>query len=176
MTGPAAAPPHAPGPAPDTRVPRAPAALPALPQIQSKGETPCLRFACSACCHDIEMLLTDDDLARLTAARPGLDFHFRADDGYLQLRTRDGPAARGGAGRPCVFLDPDGRCSVHDVRPEGCRLYPAMWADEARRAELDDVYCPHTEHFILSQATGDAARRLAQRLHAERDARVRQGP
>ena len=147
--------------------------LPRLPQIQAKGEVPCLRFACSACCHDIEMLLTEDDLARLRAARPGLDFHFQAEDGYLQLRTRDGPAARGGSGRPCVFLDPDGRCSVHDARPEGCRIYPAMWVEEARKAELDDVYCPHTEHFLLAPAVGDAARRLAGRLHAERDARVR---
>lgn len=146
---------------------------PSLPSIPVKQDVPCITKQCSACCHDVEMLLTNDDLARLSAARPAVAFWFQADDGYLQLRTRDGPAAVGGQGRPCVFLADDGRCTVHEVRPEGCRLYPAMWVDEARRAELDSDYCPHTDGFVLSTAVQDAARRLAQRLHAERDARVR---
>lgn len=143
-----------------------------LPEIPVKRDMPCVTQQCSACCHDIEMLLTNDDLARLQAEKPGVDFWFQADDGYLQLRTRDGPAARGGAGRPCVFLANDGSCTVHAVRPEGCRLYPAMWVDEARRTELDADYCPHTDGFALPTATQDAARRLAGRLHAERDRRV----
>lgn len=145
--------------------------LPNLPQIPAKGEIPCITKQCSACCHDVEMLLTNDDLARLQAARPGEEFWFQADDGYLQLRTRNGPPARGGQGRPCVFLADDGRCNVHAIRPEGCRLYPAMWVDEVRRAELDADYCPHTDGFLLPSAIQDATKRLAARLHAERDAR-----
>jgi hypothetical protein len=148
--------------------------LPTLPQIGARGN-PCLDHGCSACCHDIEMLLTDADLERIAAARPGMDFWFRADDGYAQLRTRDGPPAAGGEGRPCIFLAPDGRCSIHEVRPEGCRLYPAVWDDSLRDAELDDLYCPHTDGFLLEPPVRDAARRLAQRLHAERDRRLR-GP
>lgn len=142
-----------------------------LPVIPAKGLMPCLERGCSACCHDTEMLLTEDDVRRIAAARPGVDFHFLAGDGYLQLRTRDGPPSRGGTGRPCVFLDPEGRCSIHADRPEGCRLYPAMWADDLRRAELDTAGCPHTDGFVLSPQAADATRRLAGRLHREAAAR-----
>lgn len=158
--------------------------LPSLPQVPARGN-PCFEHQCSACCHDIEMLLTDADLERITAARPGLDFWFRADDGYLQLRTRDGPPATGAWGgdgrgpapggespRPCIFLDPSGACGIHAVRPEGCRLYPAVWDDALRGAELDADYCPHTDGFLLPRATEDAVRRLAERLEAERAQRT----
>jgi len=144
-----------------------------------------MEHQCSACCHDIEMLLTASDLARIQAARPGMDFFFRADDGYLQLRTRDPPAAQGAWGgkdpdpatvttqpRPCIFLDPSGACSIHDIRPEGCRLYPAVWDEGLRDAELDDMYCAHTDGFALPRATRDAVGRLAKRLQAEQQARL----
>lgn len=147
--------------------------LPVLPSIPAKGN-PCRDLGCSACCHDIEMILTDADLARLRAARPGEDFWFQADDGYLQLRTRDGPAAAGGAGKPCWFLGADGACTVFADRPEGCRLYPAVWDDALRAAELDGDYCPNTDRFLLPSATVDAVRRLAKKLQAELAAR-RQG-
>jgi len=169
--------------------PAAPPALPVLPSTPARGaEPPCLAMGCSACCHDIEMLLTEDDVRRIRAhlgpAGNPLDFHFEAEDGYLQLRTRNGPAAKGWQGgsglvqlgggppRPCIFLSEDGRCSIHDVRPEGCRLYPLVWDDGLRAAELDDLYCPHTQGFLATAAAGDAVQRLAQRLHAERDARM----
>ena len=146
------------------------APLPQLPQIPSRGN-PCLDNACSACCHDVEMLLTESDVARIGQAQPHLDFMFEADDGYLQLRTRDGPAARGGRGRPCVFLDPSGGCTIHAIRPEGCRLYPAVWDGVLRSASLDAEHCPHTAGFMLPRATADAVGRLADRLEAERRAR-----
>jgi Fe-S-cluster containining protein len=151
--------------------PADPAVLPALPV---RGATnPCLAHACSACCHDIEMVLTEADLARLRRVRPDEDFWFQAEDGFLQLRTRDGPPARGGEGRPCWFLTGDGRCGVHDDRPEGCRLYPAFFDEEVRRAALDDLYCPHTDGFQLPRAHADAVARLALRLEAERRGRTR---
>lgn len=147
-----------------------------LPAIPFKGaDPPCLARGCSLCCHDIEMLLTEDDLRRLGRERPGEPFWFVADDGYLQLKTRDGPPAAGGHGRPCWFLAPDGRCSVHAARPEGCRLYPAVWADDLRAAELDADYCPHTDGFLLPPATADAVRRLAARLQDERRRRAPAG-
>ncbi|MES2154324.1 MAG: YkgJ family cysteine cluster protein [bacterium] len=149
-----------------------------LPQIPFVSVNPCVAHACSACCHDVEMLLTDADLARISAAHPGRDFHFVADDGYLQLRTRDGPPARGSHAapgalpRPCTFLSEDGACTIHAIRPEGCRLYPAVWDDALRGAELDADYCPHTDGFRLPAATVDAVRRLATKLEAERAARA----
>lgn len=152
--------------------PLAPPPPSALPQIPVKAGMPCIERQCSLCCHDIEMLLTDDDLRRLAKVRPGEDFWFLADDGYLQLKTRDGPPARGGAGRPCWFLGADGLCTVHEVRPEGCRLYPAVWADDLRAAELDKDYCPHTDGFLLPPRTADFVKRLADRLQAERRQRA----
>lgn len=133
---------------------------------------PCLEHGCSACCHDIEMLLTDEDVARISAAKPGTEFWFLAEDGHRQLKTRDGPAARGGSGKPCVFLSPDGTCSIHSVRPEGCRIYPAVWDEDAHRVHLDQEYCPHTDGFLLAPATRDAALRLVNRLQAQRTARA----
>jgi Fe-S-cluster containining protein len=152
-----------------------PAAPAGFPEIPVRSDVPCIEKSCSACCHDVEMVLTEGDLSRLLAARPGEDFWFRAEDGYLQLRTRDGPAAVGGEGKPCWFLAPDGRCTVHAVRPEGCRLYPAFYDETVRSAALDDLYCPHTDGFLLPQATKDAVRRLALRLQEERAKRVRKG-
>ncbi len=143
-----------------------------LAEIPVRGRSPCLAKGCSACCHDNEMLLTESDVARIRAARPGVDFFFQNADGFLQLRTKDAPPAMPGAGRPCVFLAADGRCTVHDVRPEGCRLYPAVWDAEAERAILDGEYCPHTDGFSLPSATRDAVRRLAGRLMSERDRRT----
>ena len=148
-----------------------------LPEIPVRGkESPCAAKGCSACCHDVEMILTEDDLRRLREARPGEDFWRLADDGFLELRTRDAPAARGGQGRPCWFLDPEGRCTVHAVRPEGCRLYPAMWDDGLRAAALDDDYCPHTDGFVLSPGLKAPVRDLAARLHAERRRRLQAVP
>lgn len=159
--------------------------LPNLPQVPFRSGNPCMEHQCSACCHDIEMLLTESDLERIQAAKAGMDFFFRADDGYLQLRTRDPPAAAGAWGgptpdpatvstqpRPCIFLDPTGACSIHDIRPEGCRLYPAVWDEGLRDAELDDMYCPHTDGFALPRVTRDAVSRLAARLQSERKARM----
>lgn len=143
-----------------------------LPVLPAVGQSPCEANGCSQCCHDIEMLLTDADLVRLTAARPATDFWFQADDGFLQLRTRDGPPAKGSpGGKPCVFLGDDGRCTVWADRPEGCRLYPAIWDDGVRAAILDTDYCPHTDGFRLPRSMDDATRRLADRLMSERDAR-----
>lgn len=160
-------------PPPPRAPPPPPAPGPSLPSIPFVGATdPCSRHGCSACCHDIEMILTEADLTRLRAARPDEDFWFRADDGYLQLRTRDGPPAAGGEGRPCWFLEPSGRCSVWADRPEGCRLYPAFYDETVREAALDPDYCPHTEDFRLPRATNDAVRRLADRLQAEQARRT----
>lgn len=159
---------------------------PSLPVIPVKQGMPCLEQGCSACCHDTEMLLTLSDVERIQAARPDTQFHFVADDGFLQLRTRDAPPVSGWQGgpsqsstlaanvapRPCIFLNNVGHCSIHDVRPEGCRLYPGVWDEEIRKAALDAEHCPHTAGFNLAAGTKDALQRLATRLVAERDARV----
>ena len=144
--------------------------LPAIPTI---GDGPCLANGCSACCHDTEMLLSEADILRISVHETEPFWH--EDDGYLVLRTRDGPPVAGHRGRPCWFLTDNGRCRIHDWRPEGCRLYPAILDADRGRARLDDEHCPHTDGFRLPRATDDAVRRLVDRLERERDSRSQQG-
>lgn len=99
------------------------------------------------------MLLTNADAERLPSEG------YEQVDGYVQLRTQDAP------GNPCFFLE-NGRCSVYDDRPEGCRLYPAVTDGET--VFLDAEHCPHTAEFPLPRATQDAVLRLAARLEQER--------
>lgn len=147
-----------------------------LPVVPAQGD-PCTERGCSTCCHGTEMVLTEDDLVRLRTflgGRPDLpqEGWFLADDGYVQLRTA--PPAAPGLERPCAFLV-DGRCAVYPVRPEGCRLYPAVWDEALRSAVLDDEVCPHTGRFRVLPATAAAVRSLGERLEAERRARMRPG-
>ncbi len=122
------------------------------------------------------MLLTEADVERIwdVAEELGIqEWHMLADDGYLQLITRDGPPARGSpGGRPCVFLGDDGWCRIWAARPEGCRLYPAVYDDGLRAATLDADYCPHTDGFRLTPQMDAATRRLVERLKAQRRDRI----
>ncbi len=152
-------------------------ALPDLPVIPSIGN-PCVERGCSKCCHDTEMLLTEDDVRRISAVRPDMEFYFQAPDGFLQLRTRQAPAAAGGpAGTlPCTFLHPDGSCTIHQWRPEGCRLYPGIWDSDTKVPVLDDQECPHTDAFALDADAMDGVARLAATLVHERKERLTKRP
>jgi Fe-S-cluster containining protein len=85
------------------------------------------------------MTLTESDVARLRVAGHR-DFFFVNDDQDFQLENVDGQ---------CVFLV-DGRCSVHDDRPQGCRTYPMILDLSVDRVVLDDV-CPWSSEFSFSQ-------------------------
>ncbi len=153
--------------------------LPELPLAAGRTAPPCETEPCSQCCHDIEMILTEADVGRIAlrvAASPSLrkqmdeigPWHFEAEDGFLQLHTRPGLPARGSpGGSPCWFLGDDGRCRIWDARPEGCRLYPAIWDDAGQEAILDADYCPHTDGFGDPAPMTQATRDLAARLDAE---------
>ena len=83
---------------------------------------------CSACCRGMgeSIVLTPLDLYRLEA---GLSCSFgellidrielNLQDGLIlpNLKMRDKDEA-------CVFLDENGRCAVHEIRPDICRLFP----------------------------------------------------
>jgi Fe-S-cluster containining protein len=103
------------------------------------GTNPCVRNACHICCLDTRMTLTEADVARLEAAGYE-DFYFVNDDHDLQLLNVDGH---------CIFLV-EGRCSVHDDRPEGCRLYPLILDLSVDRVVLDAV-CPWADEFTFTQ-------------------------
>lgn len=93
------------------------------------------------------MTLTEADAASLEAAGHR-DFFFVNDDHDFQLKNIDGR---------CVFLV-DGRCSVHDDRPEGCRLYPLILDLAVDRVVLD-AFCPWAKEFSFTQDDGVQLRR-----------------
>ena len=83
---------------------------------------------CSACCQGMgESIVVDPyDVYRLTK---GLNLSFEAllDDKF-ELGVYDGmilPHLKmSGANEACAFLNNEGRCSVHTIRPGICRLFP----------------------------------------------------
>ena len=100
---------------------------------------PCFEHDCHICCLDTRMTLTEADVERLRTAGHR-DFFFVNVDHDYQLKNVDGH---------CIFLF-DGRCSVHDDRPEGCRTYPMILDLSVNRIVLDDV-CPWSSEFSFSQ-------------------------
>ena len=100
--------------------------------------SPCLRNACHICCLDTRMTLTEADVGRLEAVGQR-GFYFVNDDHDLQLLNVDGH---------CIFLV-GGRCSVHDDRPEGCRLYPLI-LDVGHNQVVRDTFCPHRDEFAVN--------------------------
>ena len=84
---------------------------------------------CSDCCHGMgeSIILDPIDVFHLAKAT-GKDFTALVNEGYLILNMVDGlilpnlnmNTATGG----CAFLNEEGRCSVHALRPGICRLFP----------------------------------------------------
>lgn len=119
--------------------------------------SPCLAHGCSLCCHETEMPLTGDDVARLEAlGHARADFTVRGEDGLVQLRTRDEE------GKPCFFLR-EGQCSVYAHRPAGCRIYPLV-LNASHRLVRDDE-CPHRGEFPMDPS---AKRRIERILTGAR--------
>lgn len=80
------------------------------------------------------MPLLELDVARLHAAGHAPETFVERVGNAIQLRNTDGH---------CVFLV-GGRCSVYEIRPEGCRLYPLVMIDG--EPGLDDC-CPYWNEF-----------------------------
>lgn len=83
---------------------------------------------CSACCQGMgeSIVLDPYDVYRLTK---GLNLSFEALlDDKIELGVYDGmilPHLKmAGKNEACAFLNEEGRCSVHNIRPGICRLFP----------------------------------------------------
>ena len=124
-----------------------------------KSENPCCVHDCHRCCLNTRMTLTEADAARLETAGHR-DFSFVNDDFDLQLINVDGH---------CIFLA-DGMCSVHDVRPEGCRLYPLILDLSVDRVVLDS-FCPWATGFGFTRDDTVELRRSV--TDEERERRLR---
>lgn len=83
---------------------------------------------CSACCQEMgeSIVLDPYDIYRLTK---GLNLSFEALlEDKIALNVFDGmilPHLKmAGAKEACAFLNEEGRCSIHAIRPGICRLFP----------------------------------------------------
>lgn len=133
--------------------------------------SPCEAHGCALCCHDTEMPVTEDDVARLVArGHDRAAFTRRSpEDGVLYLRTVE--PAEGMSGRPCFFLK-DGRCSAYGDRPQGCRIYPFVLTVDQYLVRDED--CPHRREFpqdpALKRRIQKIAATLTREARAARDA------
>lgn len=83
---------------------------------------------CFACCQGMgeSIVLDPYDVYRLTK---GLNMSFEALlDGKIELNVYDGMILPNlkmtGSKETCAFLNQEGRCSIHSIRPGICRLFP----------------------------------------------------
>jgi Fe-S-cluster containining protein len=111
----------------------------------TRQANPCCDNDCHLCCINTRMTLTEADVALLEAAGRRR-FSFLNEDRVPQLRNVSGH---------CVFLV-EGRCSVYEQRPEGCRLYPLILDLDLDRVVRDD-FCPFADEF---EFIGDDEERL----------------
>jgi Fe-S-cluster containining protein len=64
-----------------------------------------------------------------------------------------------------------GLCSIHDSKPEGCRLYPFI-LDKDTREVFRDSFCPFNAQFDPAPTTKEKVRELVGRLEREAGARL----
>jgi Fe-S-cluster containining protein len=122
-----------------------------------------LRFRCTGCgncCRDTVVLLTDADVARISAGtgkRPEEFVRFFAKDAVemdqrhpLWVRFDQGRAVMGlkWRGSACTFLRDDNLCGIYEHRPVVCREHPfnVTLSDTGKveRIALSRVvHCPH---------------------------------
>ncbi len=103
---------------------------------------------CSACCRGMgtSIVLDPYDVYRLTQ---GLQVSFEELlRGYVELNVVDGiilpNLAMAGADEKCAFLNEQGRCSIHRIRPGICRLFPLgrIYENESFQYFLQVHECP----------------------------------
>jgi Fe-S-cluster containining protein len=127
---------------------------------------PCVAHSCSRCCTEAEMPLLESDAARLEAlGHRREEFSVVDDEHVLQLRM---------VGGACYFFRA-GRCSVHEVRPQACRLYPLVWDRDEGRVVRDTEWCPWARDFPPDPAGEQGVLRVLSVLRREAAARALPG-
>ena len=86
---------------------------------------------CHLCCLETEMILTESDVKRLESLGYDRKEFSEFRDGFLRIKNIDGK---------CYFLK-DGKCSIYEHRPLGCRAYPVIYDLDKGECVLDE-YCP----------------------------------
>jgi hypothetical protein len=133
------------------------------PVVRKIGDT-CLDYGCVKCCLDTEMLLSSSDIVRISGLGFSEDSFMVKKNGYRQLKNLSGR---------CVFHSGQ-RCTIYKYRPEGCRLYPAIFYDDTEETGLDS-YCPHHGEFQLTPSISRGVVKLVRKLDVEARRRLRSG-
>jgi Fe-S-cluster containining protein len=103
---------------------------------------------CANCCKTIQPGFTDEDIARIAAHLGMSEENFVA----VYLETTLGEGNYQTKAVPCPFLGEDDRCTISEVRPEGCRDFPHTDKEGfTRRVYLhaaNTLSCPVAYHVV----------------------------
>ncbi len=117
-------------------------------------------LSCRHCCTNTEMILLREDVERIEKAGFRRDSFAELRNGFLRLKNREDY---------CVFLGENGRCTIYDYRPLGCRVYPLIY--DMSRGVVFDQECPLVPVFRRRRGEIIEALRLLEyilvRLEAE---------
>jgi hypothetical protein len=80
------------------------------------------------------MELTKEDVNRIQSR--GHSGFYRMENGYRIMKNVKGR---------CFFLK-NGLCSIYDIKPKGCMLYPLVMSLPSRTPAMD-LDCPHRHMF-----------------------------
>jgi len=108
------------------------------------------------------MPLLEADIKRLKRQDNRANFYRVKKDGELQLKNKDGK---------CFFHDGE-HCLIYDDRPEGCKIYPVIYDEDADCVILDKE-CPYNNQFKISRLDRILLRRLIKKLDWERKERLK---
>lgn len=74
---------------------------------------------CANCCKTISPIFTTKDIERISKHKKISFTQFV--ENYLRIDEDQDYVLKSS---PCVFLEPDNKCSIYDHRPKACREYP----------------------------------------------------
>ncbi|MFW9905486.1 MAG: YkgJ family cysteine cluster protein [Candidatus Thorarchaeota archaeon] len=103
----------------------------------------CQQNNCHHCCIETEMLLTKKDIQRIVkkTSISAREFVTLNEDGFRKLKNKQSESQL-----QCFFLDQNGKCSIYEIRPEGCQFYPYIWNLSIHRIAIDDYCLHHTKY------------------------------
>ncbi len=102
------------------------------------------------------MPLTEEDLKRIESLGFSREEFSVVDGKVIRLRNVNGR---------CFFLSEDGKCRIYSHRPEGCRLYPAVFDGER---VVVDRFCPRWREVKVSEAAKRRLLELIDRIYTSR--------
>ena len=132
--------------------------------VMRKIRNTCLEYGCVKCCLNTEMELSSSDIVRIRGLGFSEDFFIVKKNGNRQLKNLSGR---------CVFNNGQ-RCTIYNYRPEGCRLYPAIFYEDTGETDLDS-YCPHHGKFQLTPCISREVIKFVRNLDVEMQRRPRSG-